>query len=91
VGAALSHARWKRFFAKISNLPHGERAKRGDVLWLFLRESIMLIAAGALIGMPLALWLAVFLRKMLYEVSTSDPLSISVTLYCLRWVGCSLP
>ena len=62
-------------------------AQRGDVLWLFLRESIMLVAIGALVGTPLALWLAAFLRKMLYEVSTSDPLSISVTLLLLAVGG----
>ena len=32
------------------------------------------------IGLPLALLLARFLRSMLFEVTTSDPLGISVTL-----------
>jgi ABC-type antimicrobial peptide transport system permease subunit len=55
-------------------------AQRRDVLWLFLRESTLLVAGGMLIGLPLALLLARFLRSMLFEVTTSDPLGISVTL-----------
>ena len=55
-------------------------AQRRDVLWLFLRESTLLVAGGMSIGLPLALLLARFLRSMLFEVTTSDPLGISVTL-----------
>jgi predicted permease len=45
-----------------------------DVLWLFLREVTVLLAAGLMLGLPLALVLARFLQAMLFEVSTSDPL-----------------
>jgi len=62
-------------------------AQRGDVLSLFLREAAFLVAGGMLIGLPLALLLARFLRKMLFEVSTSDPLGISVTLALLALGG----
>ncbi len=55
-------------------------AQRSDVLWLFLREATLLVIGGILLGLPLALILAGFLRKMLFEVSTTDPLGISVTL-----------
>jgi predicted permease len=62
-------------------------AQRGDVLSLFLREAAFLVAGGMLIGLPLALLLARFLRKMLFEVSTSDPLGISATLALLALGG----
>ena len=55
-------------------------AQRSDVLWLFLREATLLVFAGLILGLPLALELAVFIRKMLYGVTTSDPLGIWVTL-----------
>jgi ABC-type antimicrobial peptide transport system permease subunit len=55
-------------------------AQRSDVLWLFLREIMLLLAAGILIGLPLALMAARFLQKMLYEVSTYDALGIGATL-----------
>jgi predicted permease len=55
-------------------------AQRSDVLWLFLRESALLVSAGMLLGLPLALVLARMLQKMLYEVSTSDPIGAAATL-----------
>ena len=55
-------------------------AQTGDVLWLFARESLALTAVGMLLGLPLALILARFAKKMLYEVPTSDPPGIAVTL-----------
>jgi predicted permease len=62
-------------------------ARPGDVLWLFLRESLMLVVAGVLIGLPLALDLARYLGKLLYQVSTSDPLGIGITLVLLTLGG----
>ena len=55
-------------------------AQSGDVFWLFARESLALTAIGILLGLPLALTLASFAKKKLFEVSTSDPLGIAVTL-----------
>jgi len=55
-------------------------ARQVDVLWLFLRESSMLTATGVLLGIPLALQLARFVRSMLFEVSTADPAAVSLTL-----------
>jgi predicted permease len=62
-------------------------AQPADVLWLFLREILLLIAAGMLLGLPLALGLARFLVKMLYRVSPSDPLGIAATLLLLTLGG----
>jgi predicted permease len=62
-------------------------AQRGSVLWLFLRESLTLVAAGVLLGMPLALLLARFVGKMLYGVTTSDPPAIAATLVLLALGG----
>jgi predicted permease len=55
-------------------------AQSGDVLWLFARESLALTAIGMLLGLPLALLLARFAKKMLFEVRTSDPLAVGATL-----------
>jgi predicted permease len=62
-------------------------AQRSDVLWLFLRESTFLVAGGILIGLPLALALARFLRKALFEVSPSDPVGIVATLALFLFGG----
>jgi len=54
-------------------------AQKGDVLWLFLRESSVLLAAGLLLGLPLALVLARFVGKLLYDVPTVDPVGMAAT------------
>jgi ABC-type antimicrobial peptide transport system permease subunit len=55
-------------------------AQRADVLWLFVRESVGLLAAGIALGLPLAVVLARLARKMLYQVSASDPTDLAVTI-----------
>jgi ABC-type antimicrobial peptide transport system permease subunit len=62
-------------------------AQRSDVLWLFLREAAMLLAAGMALGLPIALALSRFLDKMLYHVTTTDPLGIAVTLILIAASG----
>jgi predicted permease len=62
-------------------------AQRGDVLWLFLRESAVLVAAGMAVGMPLALAMARFAGKMLYGVSTMEPADIALTLTAMAAGG----
>jgi ABC-type antimicrobial peptide transport system permease subunit len=54
-----------------------------DVLWLFTRESLALTAAGVALGAPLALALASYAKKMLYEVPTNDPAGMAVTVALL--------
>ena len=58
-------------------------AQNRDVLWLFLREAALLLAAGMLIGLPLALLLARFVGKLLYRVPTLDPASMAATVALL--------
>jgi len=62
--------------------------------WARLREATFLVAGGVLIGLPIALALASFLRKMLFEVSTSDPAGIAATLALILLgglVACLIP
>jgi len=55
-------------------------AQRREVLLLFLREVILLVAFGAAIGLPLALALSKPLKSFLYEVPAADPIGIGITL-----------
>jgi ABC-type antimicrobial peptide transport system permease subunit len=55
-------------------------AQGRDLVWLFLREILVLLAAGMLVGLPLALALARWIESMLYHVSPSDPAGIAATL-----------
>ncbi|HTY83856.1 MAG TPA: ABC transporter permease [Silvibacterium sp.] len=51
-------------------------AQRSRVLWMILRDSLILVAFGLLIGLPAA-WLASkLMASMLYKLSAHDPLSL---------------
>ncbi|HLY40746.1 MAG TPA: ABC transporter permease [Terracidiphilus sp.] len=67
------------------------------LLWLVLRESLLLLAVGLLIGLPAALFtarsLADFLKSQLYQVGALDPFvfiaaaaSISVMTLLAGWI-----
>ena len=54
-------------------------AQTRTLLWMVLRESLVLLAAGLVIGVPLALGVAKelgnFLKTQLYQVSAMDPMA----------------
>jgi ABC-type antimicrobial peptide transport system permease subunit len=62
-------------------------AQRRDVLWLFLRESLALTAAGIALGLPLGLALARLIGTMLYGVSTREPVDVALTIAALAAGG----
>ena len=52
-------------------------ARRGDVQWLVLRQSLVLAALGILVGIPAALALTNLIKKLLYGVKPNDPASLA--------------
>jgi predicted permease len=50
-------------------------ATRRDVLFLVLREALVVIAIGLALGVPMAIWAGVRVDKLLYNVSPLDALS----------------
>jgi predicted permease len=50
-------------------------ARRGQVVWLILRDSLMLTAIGVLVGMPLAMLVGNALASSLYGVKPLDTVS----------------
>jgi len=59
-------------------------AARKQVLWMVLRDSLWLVIAGLIIGLPLAWFDARLMASMLYKLSAHDPLS-----FVLAGVGVS--
>jgi predicted lysophospholipase L1 biosynthesis ABC-type transport system permease subunit len=52
-------------------------AQRSQVLWMVVRDSLYLVAAGVVVGLPLA-WLAShWLASMMYQLSAQDPFSFA--------------
>ena len=54
-------------------------ARAAEVLWLILRETLLMVGIGALIGIPAALALTRLLATFLYGLTPQDPLSIAAS------------
>jgi predicted lysophospholipase L1 biosynthesis ABC-type transport system permease subunit len=55
-------------------------AQRGQVLWMILRESLIVAAFGVAVGLPLAFAGARLLKSMLFGLSPADPLTFAFAL-----------
>ena len=62
-------------------------ASRGCIMRLVLRETLMLSFAGVAVGVPAALWATTYTRTLLFGVSSSDPVTISVSAITLGCVA----
>jgi ABC-type antimicrobial peptide transport system permease subunit len=62
-------------------------AQRGQVLWMVMRESLLISSIGAAAGLPLAVLCARFLSSMLYQLSPFDSLSFVLATCCVALVG----
>jgi predicted permease len=52
-------------------------AARPEVLWMIVRESLYLVAAGLIVGLPLAWFTSKLMASMLFKLSTHDPISFA--------------
>jgi predicted permease len=69
-------------------------APRSAVLWMFLRETLLLVVIGGIIGIPTALACMRLFRSVLFGLSPSDPSSLLIALLMLASVAaaaCLLP
>jgi len=55
-------------------------AMAGDVIWIVLREVMLLVGVGVLIGLPAAFVVTRLLQKQLFGMSPYDPLSVGAAL-----------
>jgi len=62
-------------------------ARSGDVVWLIMREVLLLVAAGVACGLPAAYGLTGAIRAQLYGVEPADPLSIAAATTLLSGVA----
>ena len=53
-------------------------AQTGTLLWMILRESILLLALGLAIGIPVALTSTRILKSLLFDLSPLDPAAIAI-------------
>jgi predicted permease len=62
-------------------------AQREQVLWMVLRESLLISGAAILVGLPLALGGAQLMRSMLFGVGPVDALSFAAALFGVAMVA----
>ena len=62
-------------------------ARPRQVLWMVLRESLLICALGSAVGLPAAIVSARILNSMLYQLSPFDPLSFVLATCCVVLVG----
>lgn len=62
-------------------------AQRSQVVWMVLRDSLMLTALGAAMGAPLALLTGKALASVLYGLSPNDLASLAIALACVVFVA----
>jgi predicted permease len=58
-------------------------AKSQSILWMVLRETLILVAAGVAIGVPVALAAARLVSTQLYGLSAADPLTLAAAVTLL--------
>ena len=62
-------------------------AKRSNVLWLILREILVLVVIGIVIGVPVALEGNQLVVKLLYGLSPTDPVSLLAAIAMLTAIA----
>ena len=58
-------------------------ARAAEVRWLILRETLIMVGIGAVIGIPAALGLTRLLESFLFGLTPQDPLSIAASTFIL--------
>jgi predicted permease len=69
-------------------------AQRQNVLWLILRESLLLVCVGVLIGVPVVFAVGKWISSLLFGVTAADPLAIAlaaVLMFLVGIVACYVP
>jgi predicted permease len=54
-------------------------ARYTQVLWMVMRQALILALAGVAIGLPLALWAGRFVASQLYGLTARDPITLAFT------------
>jgi ABC-type antimicrobial peptide transport system permease subunit len=62
-------------------------AQPGSVLWMVLRESVILLGAGVIIGVPLTLAAMRLIQSQLFGLSSSDPVTIGAAIFAIGLVS----
>lgn len=63
-------------------------AVQGNVIWMVMKEVLLLVAIGVLIGLPVAMGLSSLVRNQLYGLAPHDPATLTLATLGLLCVAC---
>jgi ABC-type antimicrobial peptide transport system permease subunit len=69
-------------------------AQRGSVLWLILRESLLLMLVGVAIGLPLIFGAGKWISSLLFGVKPADPTALALAtalMFATGILACYIP
>jgi ABC-type antimicrobial peptide transport system permease subunit len=69
-------------------------AQRGNILWMILRDSLILVLIGVAIGLPAVYGAGKWISRLLFDVQPADPLAVAVATFLMFVVGvfaCYIP
>jgi predicted permease len=69
-------------------------AQRNNVLWLILKESLLLVVVGVVIGVPIVFAAGKWISSLLFGVKAADPLALAVAtllMFVVAVVACYVP
>jgi predicted permease len=64
-------------------------ALEGNVVWMVMREVLLLVAIGVAAALPSAFGLTQFVRAQLYGVAPNDPVTMAIATLALAAVACA--
>jgi ABC-type antimicrobial peptide transport system permease subunit len=62
-------------------------AQRSGILWLILRESLLLVLIGAAIGMPLIFFAGKWISSLLFGLRPADPATLAFAISLMFVIG----
>lgn len=62
-------------------------AQRRDVVWLIMRETVVLLVVGTAVGVPAALAAARLIKSQLFSLNSADPLTITCAIVAVFVAG----
>jgi ABC-type antimicrobial peptide transport system permease subunit len=63
-------------------------AEQGNVIWMIMREVLLLVGVGVIIGVPLAIGLSRLIQSQLFGMAPHDPLTLTLATLGLATVAC---
>jgi predicted permease len=63
-------------------------AIQGNVIWLVMKEVLLLVGIGLFAGLPIALGLSSLVKNQLYGLAPDDPLTLTLATLGLLFVAC---